>query len=168
MDLTTIYKDDNIIVEIPNLLALTLENLINTYFKLSPLETENFLDRLLAVYRDIIPLKEYKIITTSQVPYLSRGGIFDLKDPYRDMADAILLVSDYFDTTTGCLSNIERNELSTLVHLYYKTQFRKDCYLHFFDEDVNRVSGAFIFLSDGKMLILPFNLNEADNYYTLS
>ena len=105
MDLITIYKDNGCEVKTFDFVANYLENYINSANILLPLEQEELLSFVLDIISKKQVLKNKKVITTSHVPILHRGDIFNLTEEYSKLEDAVLLLSEAFDKTKGKLSS---------------------------------------------------------------
>ena len=168
MDLITIYQEQELKVEIEILALLYLEALANNELKLSPLEAELVLDLLLSKISRQFDLKDKKVITTQRVPILNRKQIFDLNETYAALEDAVLLLSEAFDLTSGNLTNEWKNQMSNYISSHYFLTYNKKCDIIFLDEKVHRVSAAIVILDGDNLILLPLSINEDDFYQRLA
>lgn len=168
MDLITIYKDDGCEVKTFDFIVNYLENYINNTNILLPLEQEELLSFVLDIISKKQTLKNKKIITTSCVPILHRGNIFNLTEEYSKLEDAVLLLSEAFDKTKGKLSSEWKDQLSNYIKAHYFLTFQKNCDIIFFVEKIYGISLEIVLYEDNEIFLLPISLNEDDFYQKLS
>lgn len=167
MELITIYEDNEQKIEMLKFVADYLTELLNKEIRLTQLEAEQMLNESLYPLRKIQDLKGRKVITTNKIPILHRHKIFSLFPAYKELTEAVLLLSDAFDKTVGKLNDEQKLSIQNLIQLYYKTQLGLDCVLIFFDDNIKKVSGFIGLFLEETIIIFPFFLNEEDNFQTL-
>ena len=167
MELITIYNENEIEVQIFGFAADYLEYLANSYKRLLPMQAEEILSIILNEISQTSSLKDKKIITTSQISILSRKKIFNLVEEYKELEDALLLLSEAFDLTTGKVSEDWKINVKNYIKSHYFLTFQKNCDIIFFSERVHEVSLAIVLFKEDKILILPLTLNEDDFYQKL-
>lgn len=167
MELIEIYQSEEQQVSIYKWVLDYLEFSINNEFRLNDIQAEEVLAKTLnTIYKDF-DLHGKKIITTSKVPILKRGAIFDLAEPYQGLEDAVLLLSESFDLTKDKLTQEWKNYLSNYIKAHYFLTFHKNCDIIFFVETVHRVSCSIVLLDGDNLYLLPISLNEDDFYQKL-
>lgn len=171
MEFITIYKDNDQEVLMLDIAAKQLEFVANTYLKLSSIQTEEVLDevffQLSKEFNFKDKIKNKKIITSSEIAILSRNKIFDLVDAYHELEEAVLLLSEVFDLTSGIVSNQWKDNVRNYIRSFYFLTFQKNCDIIFFSEKVHEVSLAIVLFKENEIFILPISLNENDIYYKL-
>lgn len=167
MDLIKIYQSEDCSVIAYKWVLNYLEHIINTEFRLDDIQAEQVLMNILKDICNDFDLYQKKIITTSKIPILSRGSIFDLVEPYQGLEDAVLLLSDAFDQTEGKLTKEWKKYLSNYIKAHYFLTFHKNCDIIFFVETIYKVSCAIVLLDGENLYILPISLNENDFYQKL-
>lgn len=167
MELTTVYKDKEVEVQMIKSAAEYIEYIVNTYKRLSPIQMEEVLSIILREAAKDYSLKDKKIITTSQISILSRKKIFDLLEPYDIFDDAVLLLSEAFDLTKGIVSDEWKNNIKNYIKAHYFLTFQKKCDIIFFSEKIYDITLSIILIEDDKIFILPIALNEDDFYCKL-
>lgn len=167
MGLITIYKDNNIEVQTFDIVVEYLEYIANTYKRLSPLQMEEVLALILDKISKDYSLKGKKIITSSQISILTRKKIFNLQDDYKNLEDALLLLSECFDRTSGKISQEWKINIKNYIKAHYFLTFQKNCDIIFFVERAYEVSLAIVLFEEDKVLILPITLNEDEFYQKL-
>lgn len=167
MELVTIYQDDNTQVTMFKKVADYLVYRRNNDYQVSQLEAEEVLAEELDYLTTFTDLKGKKIFTSSRIPYLHRNKVFSLTENYQELEEAVLLLSECFDNTSGGVTEEWKVKVEMMIKLYYYLQKKQDCIVHIFDEKLFGVSGFCSLIKQDKILILPFSLNEDDNYYRL-
>lgn len=168
MELVTLYKDNNNEVKMFDFAIKQLEDFVNSVNTLTALEQEEILALILDKISKQTSLKEKKIITTSKVPILNRGQVFNLVEEYIDLEDAVLLLSEVFDKTTKKVSSEWKSALREYISSHYFLTFQKKCDIIFFVEKIYGVSLEIVLYKDDEILLLPISLNEDDFYQKLS
>ena len=123
MDLITIYKDEKTKIQTLDSVIEYLEYIANTYKRLSPIQMEEVLSLVLNIISQEQSLKGKKIITSSQISILTRKKIFDLLDDYKELEDALLLLSECFDRTSGKVSLEWKNNVKSYIKAHYFLTF---------------------------------------------
>lgn len=96
MELITIFQDKEQTVEIYKPFADYLEHLANSEFRLKEEEAGEILTLSLSFLNNS-DVSGKKIITSTKIPILSRGDVFNLTGPYQKLEDPVLLLSEVFD-----------------------------------------------------------------------
>lgn len=169
MPLVTIYEDDTQKIEMPSALVKIFNKLINEYFTLKKEDMEKVLDKsvdyLHSTLPNEIPLEGKRIVTSSDVPRLSRGKIFELSTYGVLFEDAVLLLSEYFDRTKGKVNLNWKYQVEQLIKNHYDLSYDINCIVHFFDENYYGVSGFMALVKNDLLLIHFLYLNEDDISY---
>lgn len=168
MDLVTIYEDNEKKIEMPLRLVKVFNDTINEFFTLKKEDMESVLDKsvqYLKENRPHISLEGKSIITSSDVPRLHRGKIFELSTYGILFEDAVLFLSDYFDKTKGKVTSDWKYKLETLINYHYQLSYNTDCIVHIFDENYLGVSGFMSIVKNDLLLIHFFYLNEDGIFY---
>lgn len=170
MNLITIYKDNEKKVEMPQEIVDIFNKTINEFFTLKKEDMEKVLDKsvgyLKEMYLSYVSLEGKSIITSSDVPRLHRGKIFELSSYGIPFEDAVFLLSDYFDKTKGKLTSDWKYKLEHLILLHYQLLYNTDCIVHIFDENYLGVSGFMSIAKNDLLLIHFFYLNEDGIFYS--
>lgn len=167
MDKVEIYNNDDTTVEMYKLFADYLNFRMNNDFQLSPIEAEEIYLQCLDYVQEYIGLRGTNVIASSRVPVLNRNGVFTLTDSYKELEEAILLLSDAFDNTEGEVTKDWKIQVEVLVKFYYSLLKDMQCVLHMFEEKSHGVSGFCCLREGDNVYLLPFALNENDDYWSL-
>lgn len=163
MDLVTIYEDNEKKVEMPKEIVDIFNKTVNEFFTLKKEDMEDVLhmsvDFIKSNYHTIT-LEGKSIITSSDVPRLHRGKIFELSTYGILFEDAVLFLSDYFDKTKGRLTSDWKYKLERLILFHYQLSYNTDCIVHIFDENYLGVSGFMSIAKNDLLIIHFFYLNE--------
>lgn len=171
MGLVTIYEDDNKKIAMPESLVKMFNKMINDYFSLSKSDMEKVLDKCFDYISSISPrhrenLRGKNAITSSDVPILSRGKIFELSNYGILFEDAVLLLSEYFDKTKGKLTLDWKFQIEGLIRYHYSLSYNTTCIVHLFDENYLGVSGFMAIIKNDLIIIHYIYLNEDDKFQT--
>lgn len=164
MNLVTIYEDNEKKIEMPQEVVNIFNKTINEFFTLKKEDMEKVLDKsvgyLKEMYLNAVSLEGKSIITSSDVPRLHRGKIFELSTYGVLFEDAVLFLSDYFDKTKGKLLSIWKSQVERLIFYHYQLSYNTTCVVHIFDENYLGVSGFMSIAKNDLLLIHFFYLNE--------
>lgn len=168
MEKVTVYENNEIQVEMYKTVADWLQHLRNNEYRLNPIEQEQVLEEMLEQLRlTKEDLDGRRIVTTSKVPIIHRSTLpFELLPPYEIFMDAILLLSEALDNEDNQVDKTWKRNVARLV-AYYSTYVNKeDCRLIFFPIP-EKVTGFFTCTNEKQIILLPFILNDSDNFYRL-
>lgn len=169
MNLVTIYEDNEKKVEMPQRIVDVFNKAINEFFTLKKGNMEEILHKSVDFIKENYPmiiLEGKSIITSSDVPRLHRGKIFELSTYGVLFEDAVLFLSDYFDKTKGKLTSDWKYKLEHLILFHYQLSYNTDCIVHIFDENYLGVSGFMSIAKNDLLLIHFFYLNEDEISYS--
>ena len=169
MNLTTVYEDDNIKVELPPQLVKIFNETINEFFTLSKDDTEIMLRKSTDYVEERHPnlLRGIKgAVTSSDVPRLHRHKIFELSNYGTLFEDAVLLLSEYFDMTKGKVTSSWKSQIEEIIYNHYQLAYNTPCILHVFEENYKEVSGFMAVIKNELAIFYYFSLNEDDIFYT--
>lgn len=169
MDKILIYEDNEIQVEMYKEIAEWLEYLGNNEYNLNNIEQEEVLDNMInSLGIDIDKLKNIPILTTRKVPIIHRDTFApNLLPPFDIFMDSILLLIESFCNRKGEVDSTWIREISILIKLYSSHINNDSCHITFFTMSHSHITGFFSYIDDEKIILLPFIINDKDNYYRL-
>lgn len=168
MNLIPIYEDNEQIISIDSSVLNFLEYTLNSYFKIHNITLENIVDVALknfSLYGGYT--KGKRVISTNRIPIISKNRFIELTYPYVCFEDAMVLITQALENTYDKSNTDWKRMLEILITIYYRIELKQFCLLHFLEEKQDRISGILTFEDKNDIIILPFELNEDDNYYTL-
>lgn len=145
-----------------------LQYVCNSEYKLNPIEYEQLLEEMLMILNiKKGNLNGRRIVTTSKVPIIHRGTLpFELSQPYEVFIDAVLLLSEALDNEEKQVDKEWKKNVARLVSYYSTYIDNEDCRLIFFPNP-EKVTGFFTYTNETQIILLPFILNDSDNFYRL-
>ena len=168
MNLVTIYSDEDKTIQMPKTIVDKFNIMLNEHFTLKKEEMEDVLDKCFEYISTIEheSLAGKNAITSSDVPILSRGKIFELSNYGILFEDAVLLLSEYFDRTKGRLTLKWKSEIEELIRCHYSLSYNTPCIVHLFDENYLGVTGFMAIIKKDIIIIYYVYLNEEDKFQT--
>lgn len=168
MDKVVIYEDNEMQIEMYKPVADWLQHLRNNEYRLNLIEQEEILEEMLEhLHLKREDMRDRRIVTTSKIPIIHRATLpFELLPPYEIFMDAILLLSEALDNEEEQVDKDWKRNVARLVS-YYSTYIDKEnCRLIFFPTP-EKITGFFAYTNETQLILLPFILNDNDNFYRL-
>lgn len=155
MDTIKIFENDKITISVASFLSDYYDYFKKSRIKISPIDLQILLDISFSYGIDINKLKDFEIISSSQIIPITKDGYISVLEKYDIFNEALFFISEVY-TEVESIQEIKESDLENMVRSLYEEEYNIECFVKIFDENEFGVSGFIRIIQDKKIYTFFF------------
>ena len=155
MDTIKIFEDDEITISVASFLLDYYDYFKKSRIKISPIDLQILLDISFSYGIEINELKNYEVISSSQIIPITKDGYVSVLEKYDIFNEALFFISEIY-TEVENIQEIKESDLENMVKSLYEEEYNIECFVKIFDENEFGISGFIRIIQDKKIYTFFF------------